>query len=122
MKGRRRSALSEKERIDSVHDIHIERIDRKTSTIFMTVNGCHITAVCRSDNNPEVYHTVKGINDFVSSEEVIFPRAETGGLDFSLIRPTGISLKLLKKMLQVGYLAKDNVQSIWRRIENTQYS
>ena len=46
----------------------------------------------------------------------------TGGLDFSLIRPTGISLKLLKKMLQVGYLAKDNVQSIWRRIENTQYS
>lgn len=75
------------------------------------------TAVLLSYYNPALF-----INDFVSSEEVIFPRAETGGLDFSLIRPTGISLKLLKKMLQVGYLAKDNVQPIWRRIENTQYS
>ena len=92
----------------------LQKIDQMSMDSAFSIEE---TAVLLSYYNPALF-----INDFVSSEEVIFPRAETGGLDFSLIRPTGISLKLLKKMLQVGYLAKDNVQSIWRRIENTQYS
>lgn len=56
---RRHTTLPEKKRTDS--DIHIVGIEKKTNTVSMCINGCHVTAVCQARNNTEVYNRVKGI-------------------------------------------------------------
>lgn len=39
----------------------VSSIDRESHTIYLTVNGCRVTAICSPQNNPEVYEKVKTI-------------------------------------------------------------
>ena len=58
---RRHTTLPEKKRTDSESDIHIIGIEKRTNTVSMCINGCHVTAVCQERNNTEAYNRVKGI-------------------------------------------------------------
>ena len=44
-----------------VEGIHIVDIDKKTNTVAMSIDGCKVTAVCRENNNTEIYSRGKGI-------------------------------------------------------------
>lgn len=39
----------------------VSSIDREAHTIYLTVNGCHVTAICSPQSNPEIYEKVKTI-------------------------------------------------------------
>lgn len=41
--------------------LKVSSIDREAHIIYLTVNGCHVTAICSPQNNPEVYEKVKTI-------------------------------------------------------------
>ena len=41
--------------------ITVSSIDREAHTIYLTVNGCRVTAICSPQNNPEIYEKVKTI-------------------------------------------------------------
>ena len=42
-------------------DVRISRIDRDHNTVYMTVNGCSVTAVCSAESNLDVYANIKNI-------------------------------------------------------------
>ena len=42
-------------------NVRISRVDRDHNTVFMTVNGCSVTAICSEAGNPDVYSNVKRI-------------------------------------------------------------
>lgn len=41
--------------------VTVSSIDREAHTIYLTVNGCRVTAICSPQNNPEIYEKVKTI-------------------------------------------------------------
>jgi hypothetical protein len=45
--------------IESQNSIQITGIDRTNNTVFLSVNGCRVTAVFRDLNNREVYQRLK---------------------------------------------------------------
>ena len=58
---RRYMTLPKKEKTDSKTDIQIIGIERRENTIVMRIDGCKVTAICRENNNTEIYGRVKGI-------------------------------------------------------------
>ncbi len=58
---RRRTTLPERKKTDSASDIQIVGIEKRENTIYMCIDGCKVTAVCRENNNTEIYSRVKGI-------------------------------------------------------------
>lgn len=42
-------------------EIRIVGIDKKKNTVAMSIDGCKVTAVCRENNNTEIYSRVKGM-------------------------------------------------------------
>ena len=61
MAARRYTTLPKIERADSKSEIQIIGIERRENTIYMSIDGCKVTAVCREHNNTEIYSRVKGI-------------------------------------------------------------
>lgn len=41
--------------------ITVSSIDRENHTVYLTVNGHRVTAICSPQNNPEIYEKVKTI-------------------------------------------------------------
>lgn len=42
-------------------DMQISRIDREKHTVYMTVNGCPVTAICSPESDPDIYYNIKNI-------------------------------------------------------------
>lgn len=61
MAKKRQSTLPEKKRTDSTSGLQIIGIEKNDNKVFMSIHGCHITAVFQDHNNTEVYGRVKEI-------------------------------------------------------------
>lgn len=42
-------------------EIIVTAVDREQHTIYLTVRGCPVIAMCAPDNNPDIYERVKEI-------------------------------------------------------------
>lgn len=42
-------------------NMQVSHVDRDNHTVYMTVNGCPVTAICSPESDPDIYENVKNI-------------------------------------------------------------
>ena len=53
--------LPQKEREKCTADVHIQNVDRENNTVYLAINGYKVRVICKPENDPEVYESIKRI-------------------------------------------------------------
>ena len=61
MARRRLATPHERERIDGSSKTRIIRVDKENGTVYMQINACNVSVVCREKNDPGAYEGIKEI-------------------------------------------------------------